>query len=671
MSAVAASIVVSYLTINLIHREPIKVWGLSIRLPGPRLAVAQVLVGAIDFAVAASVLWVLLPNGLDVTYLDLLAGYMLAVLATAFSHVPGGLGVFELVVLSIVLPNGSPAAVAAVQYRIVYFLFPLCAATAVYVAQEYRSHRQSLANFRKGVMRWSGPAVPLLLASSLSLVASCCFFRARRHHAGTTDTHRGTAPLRRAGNVTPGWKLGGNSAAGAVTRPARRYDSAWAITSVLIAIGIAASLLKGLDWEEATLLGFVLFLLLASRHHFYRRGSLLHSPLSWSWLAAMFIAVSAAIWLGLFAHKHIEYSNDLWWQIAYRADGRAISAGQSGIDGHVVVGGNNQSLSRPCPKYLVPTTEDLAAAANIIAHQSSTEGLLALVGTNRFCSTTIARHSCVRPTWTSWIALGNPVGPEIESTPLVWSFHELVDAHGGRTVFYHIPATSLPTYLQLGLTPVKVGDFGRVPLDEFTYEGHKFKELRQVRHRYDRAGFVFEIVARDDVPAVFPRLREISNQWLAEKNTAEKRFSVGCFSESYLSQTPIAVVKRSGEIFAFANVLVTRTKDELSIDLMRHVGEVPNGIMDYLFGQLMQWGQEQGFKWFSLSGWRRCRVWNHTRWPRFGIELETHFIATASIFTILTGCVSISRSFIHTGSPTTCCIPVGWPCPECSLILQP
>jgi phosphatidylglycerol lysyltransferase len=35
--------------------------------------------------------------------------------------------------------------------------------------------------------------------------------------------------------------------------------------------------------------------------------------------------------------------------------------------------------------------------------------------------------------------------------------------------------------------------------------------------------------------------------------------------------------------------------------LMRHLPSAPNGIMDYLFVELMLWGKQQGYDWFSLG----------------------------------------------------------------------
>ena len=53
---------------------------------------------------------------------------------------------------------------------------------------------------------------------------------------------------------------------------ARRVDAAFYITAAALAVGSAASLLKGADYEEAALLALVLAALVAARHHFTRRA---------------------------------------------------------------------------------------------------------------------------------------------------------------------------------------------------------------------------------------------------------------------------------------------------------------------------------------------------------------------------------------------------------------
>ena len=77
---------------------------------------------------------------------------------------------------------------------------------------------------------------------------------------------------------------------------------------------MAASLLKGFDYEEAVLLLLVLLVLRRARPAFDRRAAFFDTRFSAAWIAALAGALGASVWLGLFAFKHVDYSHELWWQ---------------------------------------------------------------------------------------------------------------------------------------------------------------------------------------------------------------------------------------------------------------------------------------------------------------------------------------------------------------------
>ena len=160
---------------------------------------------------------------------------------------------------------------------------------------------------------------------------------------------------------------------------------------------------------------------------------------------------------------------------------------------------------------------------------------------------------------------------------------------------------TLPIYVDMGLTLSKLGEEARVALDGFTLDGGSRKSLRQSMRRVEKEGCTFEIVARERVGSLLPELRAISEEWLAHKSVAEKGFSLGRFDEAYLRRFPVALVRRGGRIVAFANLWLAAPGTELSVDLMRHVEDAPNGVMEYLFVQLMLWGRDQGYHWFNLG----------------------------------------------------------------------
>jgi phosphatidylglycerol lysyltransferase len=167
-------------------------------------------------------------------------------------------------------------------------------------------------------------------------------------------------------------------------------------------------------------------------------------------------------------------------------------------------------------------------------------------------------------------------------------------------VFYQVKPQNLPLYIDLGLNLSKLGEEARVPLDTFSLDGAARADLRQAQRRAIRDGAEFEVIPRERVAAVLDELRAVSDAWLAEKNTAEKRFSLGFFADPYLMRFDCGVVRRGGAVVAFANIW-RGASNELSVDLMRYSGNAPKGVIDYLLIECMLWGKAQGYHWFNLG----------------------------------------------------------------------
>ncbi|WMT42874.1 phosphatidylglycerol lysyltransferase domain-containing protein [Paenibacillus sp. D2_2] len=86
----------------------------------------------------------------------------------------------------------------------------------------------------------------------------------------------------------------------------------------------------------------------------------------------------------------------------------------------------------------------------------------------------------------------------------------------------------------------------------------------------------------------------------------EKGFSIGWFDENYLQLAPLALItNQESEIIAFASIAPVYDHDvTLSIDLMRHLPNVPNGTMDQLFIRLFEFAGNRDIP-ASISVWLR------------------------------------------------------------------
>lgn len=91
----------------------------------------------------------------------------------------------------------------------------------------------------------------------------------------------------------------------------RRVGAAYHVAVALLLSGAVLSLFRGLKYEEALVLLVMLGALLPCRRYFYRRASVVGERFTPGWAIAVVLVIASSIWLGLFVHKHHEYSNEM------------------------------------------------------------------------------------------------------------------------------------------------------------------------------------------------------------------------------------------------------------------------------------------------------------------------------------------------------------------------
>ncbi|MDZ7970174.1 MAG: lysylphosphatidylglycerol synthase domain-containing protein [Nostoc sp. DedSLP03] len=137
-------LVAVYLLGSIFLKQPLIIRRHEFRFPSFTISLAQIAISSFDWILAAAVLYALLPSNISLSYLDFLGIYLLAMFAGVVSNVPGGLGVFETIILLILSSKVSAAAVlgSMLAYRGVYYFLPLLVAAGLLGIYELR--------FRKG-----------------------------------------------------------------------------------------------------------------------------------------------------------------------------------------------------------------------------------------------------------------------------------------------------------------------------------------------------------------------------------------------------------------------------------------------------------------------------------------------------------------------------------------
>ena len=594
----------SYVAAAGLRLGPIRFRRVELPLPPPRLAIAQLGISVLEWTLAGSVLYVLLPAS-SIGFLTFLGAFMACQLLGLASHVPGGVGVFEGLMVLLLKPYipSTTLLPALIAYRAVYYLLPLSVAALVLVADELRQRRSQAARLSATLGWLTEQLTPHVLAiftfmSGVVMLAS----GATPAAAGRLGVLNRVLPL---GLIELSHFVGSIVGAGLLLLSqglARRLDAAYVLTVVAMAIGIIVSLMKGADYEEATILAIILVVLWRARPAFDRRAALFDTRLSPGWIAAFLAALIASTWLGLFAFKHVEYSNELWWQFELHAEASRMLRATVGAGVTLLLFAFARLMGYAPHEVSRPTDADMDAAATVVATQTATfPSLVFLRDKAVLFNEDKSGFIMYGVQGRTWAALGDPVGPPEQMGALIRLFLEKCDDFGGVPVFYEISREHLDSYADVGLTFVKLGEEARVDLNAFTLEGSHGKKYRSAINRLEREQATFRIIPAGQAADVMDQLRAVSDDWLARRAGGEKGFSLGFFEPEYIARFPVAVIEQGDRIVAFANLWPGAQHIELSMDLMRYDDRAPKDVMDALFVHLMLWGKEQGYRWFAMG----------------------------------------------------------------------
>lgn len=120
------------------HDRQIKVGQLIFRIPQPKTAFLQTLLGITDSVLAGMVLYFCLIPFWNISFGTYIGLFVIAQTTGVFSQVPGGIGVFETIFLLALPDNIDKATVfgALLVYRIIYYVLPLLGAGGLFVIYE-------------------------------------------------------------------------------------------------------------------------------------------------------------------------------------------------------------------------------------------------------------------------------------------------------------------------------------------------------------------------------------------------------------------------------------------------------------------------------------------------------------------------------------------------------
>ena len=385
----------------------------------------------------------------------------------------------------------------------------------------------------------------------------------------------------------------------------QRLDAAWATAVSLLALAATLALLKGVNWEETSVLAALAVVLLPLHEAFPRTARLTRMEITPGWMFSALLILFGTGLLSLWSFHNVAYGDELWWRVMVSADASRALRAWTGAGVLFLALGLWRLIATPATPPIVEDSDpDFEQVRAILSHAEdpSPDSNLALLGDKRFLFSASGKTFLMFGVrGRSWIALGAPVGLVSERQELLWRFRELADAHAARAVLYFMGPSALPDIVDMGFALQKTGESATVALDGFSLQGRKREVLRRNWRKASEAGAQFEVASPSVVRTLLPQLQAISDAWLSHHAGGEKSFSMGRFESAYVGEFPCALVKVDGRIVAFANLWTTANRNAFSMDLMRYSAEAPKNIMDFLFVELLEWGRGQGYRAFEFG----------------------------------------------------------------------
>ncbi|MBC2856781.1 MAG: bifunctional lysylphosphatidylglycerol flippase/synthetase MprF [Cetobacterium sp.] len=558
-----------------------------------------------DWISISLILYLALPDSLHISFMFFFPIFVTAQILGVVSNVPGGLGVFDLTFIALIGSNYPVNKIigAILIYRLAYFFIPLLLALLGFILCNIIFGKNKLKDFDSNVGRYIFSLFPKLLALLIFISGAFLIFSgsipAKIQAINSVQEYFPIVTIQFSHFI------GSIVGAGLLILSyglSKRIDISYYLTLIFLALGIVVSLIKDLDTNSAIGLGVIFLIILPCKSYFYRKSSILREKFSIKWIMLVISTIVLGIYIGLFSHKNALFVYDTFWRFNIYDETPKFARGILGailvfccffLVKFIFKEPNNEIL----------TPEDFETnLRNCIEKSSNTTGYLALLKDKQIIFDPDKKSFIMfGRSGDSLISMGEPIGDEESFGETIWTFYNYCKEQHKNIVFYEIGNKNLDFYLDIGLSFLKIGEYAVVNLSTFTLEGSEMRKLRYTYSKFTKDGYVLEIIPKEKVSEILNELKEISDEWLDDKNSKEKGFSLGKFSNPYLLNFPVAVVKKDNKILAFSNLLTTQNKEEFTIDLMRYTKEAPNGIMEYCFICIMLYAKEEGFKRFTLG----------------------------------------------------------------------
>jgi lysyl-tRNA synthetase, class II len=199
------------------------------------------------------------------------------------------------------------------------------------------------------------------------------------------------------------------------------------------------------------------------------------------------------------------------------------------------------------------------------------------------------------------IVTGDPIGDPAERRELMAEFRRVAHAKAWRVAVAGAATEALPDYDELGFKSIYLGDEAFVDPQRFSLDGRPIRKVRQSVTRLLKAGYRVELLSPADVdPALRDELRSVSEEWRGR--WPERGFTMAMDALFAYPDTMLAIAKGpDGRVGGFLQLVPAPACCGYSLASMRRRRETPNGLMEFLIVETIDWARGRGVRELSLN----------------------------------------------------------------------
>ncbi|MDB5019115.1 MAG: hypothetical protein JWQ28_242 [Pedobacter sp.] len=195
------------------------------------------------------------------------------------------------------------------------------------------------------------------------------------------------------------------------------------------------------------------------------------------------------------------------------------------------------------------------------------------------------------------MVLEDPVAEnDLRRKEMVEQFELFCRENGFISAYYRVPESSLDFYRSIGRKSIPIGEEAVLDLTTFTMDGGKMKTTRSAVNRLTAEGYELKVYKPPVKEGILQKLEKVSEDWLKDLDQKEVAFTQGVFDTSILKeQTILTIEDKEEKVYAFLNLVPDYALGEATYDLIRKIGDAPNGVLDMLLAKTFLYLKAEGF----------------------------------------------------------------------------